>query len=205
MDTLGYLVDKYKININQKSPFYIKCERFNDIPKLFNELGFKIGVEVGVAQGKYSECLLEGIPGLKLYGIDLWQEYDSLGVCHRSKRTKNYEKIARERTKNYNCELIKGWSGEVVKQFENGSLDFVFIDGNHAYEYAVEDIAKWSKKVRSGGIVWGHDFDDYSEVRKKCYEFNVINAVEGWTKSYKIHPWFVLEGNKYKSWMYVKE
>ena len=101
-----------------------------------------VGAEIGVAHGEYSECLLKGIPGLKLYGIDLWQPYDSSGVCPQSEKTKNYEKLARERTKEYDCEMMKGWSSESVKRFRDESLDFVFIDGNHAYEYVVEDIAQ---------------------------------------------------------------
>jgi predicted O-methyltransferase YrrM len=91
----------------------------------------------------------------------------------------------------------------VAKEFEDESLDFVFIDGNHAYEWVVQDIALWSKKVRKGGIIYGHDFDDYSHNRR-WKEMHVIWAVDGWMKSYKIHPWFVLEGNKNKSWMYIK-
>ena len=100
---------------------------------------------------------------------------------------------------------------DAVKTFEDGSLDFVFIDGNHAFEYVTEDIAEWSKKVRKGGIISGHD---YFRSRSGVY-IHVKDVVQGWTYSHGIHPWFILEGkfetntglidNKWKSWMWVKK
>lgn len=202
MDSLAHIVEKFNIDLTKKSPFHIHCGRFEDIPKLFTELGFKVGAEIGVQEGGYTQILLERIPGLKLYGVDLWELYPGYRDFREYDILKSYE-TAKTKTKDYNCELIKGWSHEVVNKFEDNSLDFVFIDANHAYQYVVQDIANWSKKVRPGGIVYGHDFDDYSK-RGRWREMHVIDAVVGWTRSYKIHPWFVLEGNKNKSWMYVK-
>ena len=202
MDTLEYIINKYNIDIAKESPFCIQCERWKRIPKLFAELGFKVGAEIGVYRGRYTMYLLERIPGVKVYAVDLWRKYGAYRDF-KSEDIINAEKEFREKVRGHNCDVFKGRSVDVVNQFANNSLDFVFIDGNHAYEYVVEDIAKWSKKVRKGGIIYGHDFDDYSK-RGRWRDMNVINAVEGWMKSYKIHPWFVLKGRKNKCWMYVK-
>jgi len=202
VETLKYIVDKYKIDLSQPSPFHLPIGRFKDVPRLFKELGFKVGAEVGTYQGEYARYLLRYCPGLKLYGIDMWKSYKGYKDFGANDLIDSHQ-IAKERVKGYDCELIQGWSNEVVKRVLDESLDFVFIDGNHAYEYVVEDIANWSKKVRSGGIVYGHDFDDYTN-RRRWKQMHVIQAVEGWVKSYKIHPWFVLTNNKNKTWMYVK-
>lgn len=202
MDTLKHIVERYNIDLTKKSPFHIHCGRFEDIPKLFTELGFKVGAEIGVQEAGYSTVLLKGIPGLKLYGVDLWELYPGYRDFRAYQIEQSYIN-SKKNVEGLNCELIRGWSHEVVKQFEDESLDFVFIDANHAYEFVVQDIALWSKKVRKGGIVYGHDFDDYTN-RSRWKEMHVIQAVEGWMKSYRVHPWFVLEGNKNKSWMYVK-
>lgn len=202
METLKHIIAKYNIDLSKQSPFHIQCGRFMEIPKLFRGLGFKVGAEIGVLEGKYSTYLLKGVPGLKLYGVDAWEVYPGY-VDYSPERMSQAQQNALERVKGFDCELIKGWSTEVAPRFEDNSIDFVFIDGNHSYEHAVADIAAWSRKVRPGGIVYGHDFDDYSNHRR-WHEMNVINAVEGWMKSYRIHPWFVLEGNRNKSWMYVK-
>lgn len=202
MQTLDYILDKYGVG-GEESPITLNIGRFKDIPRLFDELGFKVGAEVGVFEGDYSRWLLRMIPGLKLYGIDAWEPYGGYNDFEDKRLTDSYDK-ARENTRGYDCELIKGWSDEVVHEFKDESLDFVFIDGNHSYEWCVWDIANWSKKVRKGGIVYGHDYDDYSNNRRWS-EMNVMNAVDGWVKSYKIHPLFIISKNKNRSWMYVKD
>ncbi len=48
-------------------------------------------------------------------------------------------------------------SMQAVNLYQDNSLDFVFIDANHEYEYIYEDIEKWLPKVKVGGILSGHD------------------------------------------------
>jgi predicted O-methyltransferase YrrM len=43
-------------------------------------------------------------------------------------------------------------------QFEDKSLDFVFIDADHRYEYTKRDILAWLPKIKNGGIIAGHDY-----------------------------------------------
>ena len=49
-------------------------------------------------------------------------------------------------------------SVEAASQFENGSVDFVFIDADHRYEAVVQDIQAWLPKLKSGGFIAGHDY-----------------------------------------------
>jgi len=202
MDTLQYFLDKFPVDLNQPSPFKLPISRETDIPQIFNELGFKIGAEIGVYRGGYSEALLKNIPGLKLIGVDLWELYPGYRDYRRNDMETAYDE-ALERTKDYECQLIKGWSNEVAKKIPDGSLDFVYIDGNHSFEYTVMDLAAWSKKVRSGGGVYGHDFEDWSHNWRR-FDMGVIYAVTGWTQAYQIHPWFVIAKDKHPSWLYVK-
>ncbi len=202
---LKYLVDKYKIDLKQPGPFRIPMGRGRDVPFMFRRLGFKVGAEVGVYQGNYSKDILHRVPGLKLYAIDVWDNYDGyidFSMFDKNHMKESYEK-AKENVRGYDCELIKATSREAAKQFKDESLDFVFIDANHAYEDAVEDIALWSKKVKKGGVIYGHDYHDFSK-GSRWKTMNVINAVDGWVKSYRIHPLFILDKNKYACWMYIK-
>lgn len=202
METLKYLLDKFDLDLNQKSPIILPISREIDIPQIFKELKFKTGAEIGVYRGGYSEILLKTIPNLKLFGIDLWELYPGYRDYKKDDIKDAYQE-ALEKTKNFDCQLIKGWSHEVVKQIPDESLDFVYIDGNHSYEHTVEDIALWSKKVRKGGIVYGHDFEDWSNNWRR-FDMNVINAVTGWCNSYQIHPWFVIKKDKHPGWLYIK-
>jgi len=210
METVKYICKKYNINLKKKSPFYIPCGRRRDLPKLFNELGFKVGAEIGVLKGEWTEKLFDYIPDLKMYCIDKWKQYPTYRDFRGPKKLNKYYEITKNRLKNLNCTIIKEWSMDAVKDFEDESLDFVFIDGNHTFEYVTNDIAEWSKKVRKGGIVSGHDF---LRSRNGVY-VHVKDVVQAWAYSHRIHPWFVLEGyfgkdkiyeNDHKSWMWVKE
>ena len=54
--------------------------------------------------------------------------------------------------------MIRANSKIASNFFEDNSLDFVYIDANHAYEFVKEDIELWYPKVKSGGYVMGHDY-----------------------------------------------
>jgi len=49
-------------------------------------------------------------------------------------------------------------SVEASKEFENDSVEIVFIDAAHEYEPVKEDINAWLPKVRKGGFIAGHDY-----------------------------------------------
>ena len=191
MNTLDYIVEKYDLDLTLPSPIYLWDRNRSDFPELFKELGFEVGVEVGVLRGKYSEVLCRSNPKLKLFSVDAWSWYPS-----RVKR--DYENVYEEavwRLSRYpNCEMVRKWSMDAVKGFADESLDFVFIDGDHEFKAVTNDIAEWSKKVRKGGIVSGHD---YGRSHDRQYG-NVKDVVNAWTYSKNITPWFVGESSKYK-------
>lgn len=53
---------------------------------------------------------------------------------------------------------IRKPSIEAAQDFENDSIEIVFIDAAHEYEPVKEDINAWLPKVRKGGIIAGHDY-----------------------------------------------
>lgn len=54
-------------------------------------------------------------------------------------------------------------------------LDFVYIDGNHNYEYVKKDINIYYKKILPGGIISGHDYPDILDVKRAVDEFADTN------------------------------
>jgi len=193
--TLEYIQKKFELDLNQPLPIKLPMvDKYREFPKLLKELGCKIGVEVGVNKGKYSKWLCHVIKGLKLFLVDNYPIYEDFGYYADPVRQKACYEEAKVRLKKYNCEWINKSSMEAIKDFVDNSLDFVYIDANHHYEYVVEDIAKWHDKVKPGGIVSGHDYSDHM--------FEVKAAVDGWIKSRKIKPLFVTHHN---NWFYVKK
>jgi predicted O-methyltransferase YrrM len=159
-----------------------------ELAKHFEKLGFKVGAEVGVFNGYYSEVLCKTIPDLKLYAVDSWEVYKGYRDHKFTTSMQRAYDAAKKRLDPFsNCEIIKKFSMDAVKDFEDESLDFVFIDGNHAYKYVKEDIEEWSKKVKKSGIVSGHDYyitnsgnvgviqavDEY--VKKNNYKLNLTD------------------------------
>lgn len=177
-----------------------------ELAQLFNKLGFKIGAEIGVFAGYYSEVLCKTIPGLKLYGIDTWETY---------KRYRNHKKemagayaTAQKILTPYKCTLIKKYSMDAVKDFQDESLDFVYIDSNHLYSWVKQDIEEWTKKIRKGGIVAGHDY--YITHHNKIT--GVITAVDEYIEKtgyrLQIIGWDYDNPNKddrQPNWYFVKE
>ena len=208
MNTTDYIVKKFNIDLKKESPFYISCGRWKHIPKLLNELNFKVGAEIGVQRGYWTAALFKYIPGLKMYSIDGWRTYDTYVDIKEQEKCDKYYEEAKEITKGYDCQLIKKLRMEAVNDFEDESLDFVYLDGNHAFKYITEDIEEWSKKVRKDGLIMGHDYWQ-SKKRERWYGRRTVcshveEVVNAWTRSYWIHPWFVLTGNPAKSFMWVK-
>lgn len=49
-------------------------------------------------------------------------------------------------------------SWDAARHYDDGSLDFVFLDADHGYESIRKDIDAWLPKVRQGSILAGHDY-----------------------------------------------
>jgi hypothetical protein len=150
------------------------------LAKLFAELGFTEGVEVGTQRAHYSYRLCIDNPKLHLTCVDPWNSFGGKG--QRQQNT-NYETTV-ERMKPFNCTILRMTSMEGVSQFKDKSIDFVYIDGNHTFDYVASDIIFWSRKVKSGGIVACHDYCQWWEV-------GVPQAVDAYTFCHGIMPIYV--------------
>jgi hypothetical protein len=201
MNTLEFILNRYDISKNQKSPVYLGRSRWASLTKLFRELDFKVGAEIGVERGRFSKMICQVNPQLKLYGIDAWQTYKGYRDHISQERLDEFYLETRNRMAPFNCQLIRDWSMEAVKRFEDESLDFVFIDAAHDYKHAKEDIREWSKKVRKGGIVSGHDYINGLH----GITYGIKQAVNEWVKKNKIEPLFLFKKDNCPTWMYVKE
>jgi len=207
--TVNYILRKYKCNgDNTKLPIQLNCLR-TDFPQLFNELDFKIGVEVGTRHGIYADILLSGSSNLKLFCVDPYIVYNE-NIIKSQNDLDIIENEARNRLSKYKnrVTIIKKTSMDAVKDFKNNSIDFVYIDGNHEFQHVVNDIYEWQRRVKTGGIVAGHDFDRH----KLPSLIHVKDVVTGYTDALNIKPWFItkrlkdgtLSGNCAISFLWVK-
>lgn len=174
-------------------------KRRGDLAKHFAQLGFTKGAEVGVADGRFSEYLCKVIPHLQLICVDPWEKYpDNKRYRGYSRRDGNRpnEELARERMDPYNAMMLKEFSMDAVRNIPIDSLDFVYIDAHHDFDYVMQDIIEWSKRVKKGGIISGHDYYDF-------ISSGVKEAVDVYMVAHKI-PNLYLTQEKEPSWYFVK-
>ncbi len=170
------------------------CGR-DELAKFMGEMGFKTGAEIGVMKGDYSQVLCHGIPGLKLKMIDPWIRFSKR---YPTDRLEAFMERARHKTMGFDVELIRKGSLDAVKDVPNNSLDFIYIDQLHEFDPVMMDLIQWNPKVKSGGIISGHD---YSNV---YYQFGVIPAVNAYTYAHNIYHWYVTDKDVNPSFFWVK-
>lgn len=186
------------------------------LPLFLKSEGCKVGVEIGVQRGGFTKRLAE--VGMTIYGVDPWLRYEDYYVnsTYQDKQDRLY-KIALETVKPYpNCHLIRKMSMDAVKDFEDESIDFVYVDGHHGFKYVAEDIFAWSKKVKQEGFIIGHDYADSPKPKsfRKPYALQVKWVIDAYVGAMNIERWYVLgaekktfEGEKrdqFRSWMWKK-
>lgn len=122
-------------------------------------LGFKTGVEIGVAEGAYSALILDANPDMHLTGVDPWVSYEGYRDYVRKSTFDRLETRTRNRLEKHpRYTILKEFSMDALPRFKDGSLDFVYLDGNHEDPFVTQDIEGWYPKLRKGGILAGHDY-----------------------------------------------
>jgi hypothetical protein len=120
-----------------------------------------VGAEIGVAGGWFSNLILRDCPRVEmLYSVDPYSRpiNEPLDSAHTS--TIELYNEAKERLAMWRerSAIVVMTSAEAVSHFENGGLDFVYIDADHNYSSVKQDIQMWYPKVKTGGVFSGHDY-----------------------------------------------
>lgn len=226
MNILDYIVDKYQLDLNTGSPIEIPHMGRNSLANWFRELEFQVGVEIGVAEGRYSKVICQANPQMKVYGVDPYQPYKGSTDYVQDNEFDGIYQQAQKRLRQFpNYVLIKEFSLQALRKFADHSLDFVYIDANHKEPHVTQDIEGWSQKVKTGGIVSGHDYIEERGVKIKTgklmisdnyyryilqeelpHKWQVKDAVNAYTRKNHIKPWFILDlkTDENPTWMWVK-
>jgi len=206
--TLKYIATKFGVTIQPRYQTEIKNINRTIMAATLGELGFKVGAEIGVAQGWHAQILCRENPEIKLYAVDIWSRYPGYGE-YTDRITKYYQE-AEKRLAPYNCVLVKKFSQDAARDFADGSLDFVYIDGAHDFKNVAIDLCEWTKKVRVGGVVYGHDYQRWRRGRSVV---DVKDVVQAFVYAHRIHPLFALTngirdpkfGSDAPGWMFVRQ
>ncbi|KKQ07257.1 hypothetical protein A2858_00010 [Candidatus Daviesbacteria bacterium RIFCSPHIGHO2_01_FULL_36_37] len=206
---------KQKYTTADGNPRVLKGITRQELYKLFAQLGYTKGCEVGVEKGKNAQNMFECIPNLQLYAVDPYKQhpqcsYEATAYLRRwdDRYLRAVKRQAQKRLQDKNAVIIEKFSEDGVKDIPDNSLDFVYIDGDHSYDAVMQDIILWGRKVRKGGIISGHDYfyDNNKEGRKA----KVTQAVNDYTRVHGIEFYitgedkYVKKGDISPSWFWVK-
>jgi hypothetical protein len=165
--------------------------------QIFDEFKDKkdiIFVEVGVWLGKSIIYMANKIKNhkshIKLYGVDNFIGNENPNPRGNVAETKKIseDKFDGNFYSEYSQNLvdcgvrdfifdISQPSSKAVETFDENSIDFIFIDGDHHYNSISNDLKIWYPKVKKGGVFSGHD-RIHPGVSKALKEFSKKHKLE---------------------------
>jgi hypothetical protein len=150
----------------QRNFLYVQADRKKLLSMLPKGL---VCCEIGVQRGSFSEDILKIAEPKKLHLIDPWQvigesEYQNdLANVNQEKQDENYTEVTEKFSagiESGRVQIHRGLSKDVVDQFPSDYFDFVYVDGAHYFQGVLQDLTDFSKKLKLGGIMMGHDFSE---------------------------------------------
>ena len=151
--------------------------------------------EIGFGRGYMAKELLKH-PTLHLHMVDNWlprdqqpQEYINTGDTFAQRCVslceQHYERALAVQNENPGRVTIhRADSVAAAKDIPDGSLDLVFIDGDHSYNGCKRDIAAWLPKVKRGGWLGGHDYHNHAEPQ---FDFTGVDrAVDEFARNFGV-------------------
>lgn len=168
-----------------------KCSGYGLI-NLLKDKGPIKGLEIGCAEGTTSEFLLKELPNLFLWSIDPYDDYiDWNGNSLDQMNNKFIDTMNRMKPYGERFRLLKKYSDDVVGDFEDDFLDFIFIDGLHTYEQVKKDCENFYPKVKTNGLFSGHDYNNIKEVQNAVKEFAIKQGLKTInTTDYDVWYWW---------------
>ena len=176
--------------------YYVLTSREGLLPFLPKEA---VGAEIGVAEGTFSAAILEKARPTELHLIDPWSHLEpgsdllegrellaaAAGAQLEAPPANSegdvlYDKVVAQFANDPRVRLHRQYSYKAAAGFAEGYFDFVYIDGNHHYEFVLRDLEDFAARLKPGGLLFGHDFFEDAFAREEHY--GVIDAVGTFVK-----------------------
>lgn len=150
--------------------------------------------EIGVYKGNFSDEILEFVEPKRLHLIDPW-EYKEKDIYSKAlfggvagsqdAMTNIYnnvrEKFEIELDRNI-IDIHRDYSQEAYKEFPDEYFDWIYVDGNHKYNYVKKDLELYFPKVKTKGYITGDDYKKFGwwdgGVKRAVKEFIKENDVK---------------------------
>ncbi len=142
-----------------------------------------VGLELGVSKADSFMTILENCSNIKtLYGVDSYRPHHDIfegrdisdfesDMIKAESLYKQKHSSHKDKIKFFECT-----SQEAVLNFEDESLDFIFIDADHSYDSVFQDLSIWYPKIKKGGLLTGHDYEMMT-VQQAVNDFRSLNNI----------------------------
>lgn len=169
-----------------------------DFYKQFPKNG--IVAEIGVMKGVNAKHIYDFCQPKQLLLIDPWEQQVRPGSGKKysvNEWHSFYQHVISIFDKYNNVTIIKNYSIVAATTFDNYHFDIVYMDAGHSYESVKEDLMAWYPKIKTGGIIAGHDYTDTQKTREK--QFGVVRAVNEFMELYNLKL-YMLSNTLEKDW-----
>ena len=157
-----------------------------------------VGVEVGVEAGKFSSVILTRGKVAHLYSIDPYLPFPGYFTPEQA------EDFFRQATNLLSAffprnTLLRQDGREAAPRFPDESLDFVYIDSSHELQETLQEMKLWWPKLKSGGILSGHDYANGKDIQlavsyftsNRSLSFTTTEADTDLPFPYLINSWII--------------
>jgi len=191
-----------------------RYELLSSLPESFSH-----GIEIGVWEAWYTLHMLQRT-NMFIVGIDPWTATDSYEdvdptaenfdprakgpdgfLWQETRYMASYGGLSKYQEFGGRWRLFRSFSHDIVHFFTPHAHDFIYIDGEHTYKAVSRDMADWWPKVKIGGILAGHDYNDSNP--------GTIKAVDEFAAKYNLE--FKITGTNSDrgdagapSWVFIK-
>lgn len=146
---MGRVFDDNGLNFIDSTEGLIQlCNDWIDPGMVMAEIGCFRGVSTGIFAG-FAKTV---------YAIDAWLSQSGYTEIPRDLMEKAeplFDKVMQEHP---NIIKMKGMSVDMARNFEDETLDLIYIDADHREPAIRADLSAWVPKVKKGGFVAGHDY-----------------------------------------------
>jgi len=145
--------------------------------------------EIGIFKGEFAKIILDTCKPSQLILIDPWEERVCSGDCDGNNMCCEngeilYNGVCKLFENNPTVQIKRNYSTSIL-DYPDNYFDMIYIDADHSYEGVKLDLKNSYQKIKNGGYIMGHDYDQNMNKSRTVYHFGVKQAVDEFCIIYK--------------------
>jgi hypothetical protein len=167
-----------------KKVFNTRIDMISSLPK-----GLVVA-ELGVFEGEFSKIILDKCNPSELVLIDLWENVSIMSGDVDGNNIKRfnglelYDNVLKLFENNDIVTIHRDNTTSALSRYPDNYFDMIYIDADHSYSGCKKDLEISYRKIKNGGYIMGHDYEQNFKKTKNVYKFGVNQAVNEFCELY---------------------